>query len=259
MLLKRTRKFTNLLQNQGNAVEFSILSEGLRDAFEGASIYIVSRKGKILGYSLIEGFDNTPFDADWLDSGRMGEELNESLLRIGAISSGEEASRVINQNGMIVPIIGAGQRVGTLVVVDPEGTFGEGDILIGEFAATAIGMVISHGIEEEEEDEVIERRMARSAIKSLSHSEIVAMQHIFDELKDNEGLLVASRIADEAGITRSVIVNALRKLASANVIESRSLGMKGTYLRILNRELRDELERQRFPYPSGASMLKKQA
>lgn len=259
MLLKRTRKFTSLLQSQGNSVDFSSLSECLRDAFEDGSIYIVSRKGKILGYSLIEGFDNTPFDADWLDSGRMVDELNESLLRVGAISSGDEATKIIDENGMIVPIIGAGQRVGTLLVVNPQGTFDDDDLVIGEFAATTIGMVISHGIEEEEEDEVIERRMARSAIKSLSHSEIVAMQHIFDELEGNEGLLVASRIADQAGITRSVIVNALRKLASANVIESRSLGMKGTYLRILNRELREELERQRYPYHSGASMLKKQA
>ena len=93
--------------------------------------------------------------------------------------------------------------------------------------------------------------MARSAIKSLSYSEILAMQHIFDELDGDEGLLVASRIADQAGITRSVIVNALRKLASANVIESRSLGMKGTYLRILNRHIRDELDRQRYPYLTG--------
>ncbi|MGI6557768.1 MAG: hypothetical protein ACOX20_02005 [Limnochordia bacterium] len=141
----------------------------------------------------------------------------------------------------------------------PRGSTSDDDVIIGEFAGTVIGMVISHGLAEEEEDEEIEKRMARSAIKSLSHSEIVAMQYIFDELEGDEGLLVASRIADEAGITRSVIVNALRKLSSANVIESRSLGMKGTYLRILNRRLRAELERQRYPYPSGARMMKKQA
>lgn len=63
---------------------------------------------------------------------------------------------------------------------------------------------------------------------------------------------MASRIADEAEITRSVIVNALRKLASANVIESRSLGgMKGTYLRILNPEIRKEFEKQWYPHPKA--------
>ena len=41
-----------------------------------------------------------------------------------------------------------------------------------------------------------------------------------------EGLLVASKIADRVGITRSVIVNALRKFESAGLIETKSLGMK---------------------------------
>mgnify|MGYP002508452725 CR=1 FL=1 len=45
---------------------------------------------------------------------------------------------------------------------------------------------------------------------------------------------MASKIADRVGITRSVIVNALRKFESAGVIESRSSGMKGTYIKVLN-------------------------
>ena len=57
-----------------------------------------------------------------------------------------------------------------------------------------------------------------------------------------KGLLVASKIADRVGITRSVIVNALRKLESAGVIETRSLGMKGTYIRILNEQLMQSIE-----------------
>ena len=66
--------------------------------------------------------------------------------------------------------------------------------------------------------------------------------HIFDELDGDEGILVASKIADRVGITRSVIVNALRKFESAGVIESRSSGMKGTYIKVLNEVIFDELE-----------------
>jgi transcriptional pleiotropic repressor len=67
------------------------------------------------------------------------------------------------------------------------------------------------------------------------------VEHIFDELNGKEGLLVASKVADRVGITRSVIVNALRKLESAGVIETRSLGMKGTYIKILNDQLIDKI------------------
>ena len=73
-------------------------------------------------------------------------------------------------------------------------------------------------------------------------SELEAIQHIFDELEGTEGILVASKIADRVGITRSVIVNALRKFESAGVIESRSSGMKGTYITVLNEVIFDELD-----------------
>ena len=58
-------------------------------------------------------------------------------------------------------------------------------------------------------------------------------------------MLVASKIADRVGITRSVIVNALRKFESAGVIESRSSGMKGTYIKVLNPAVFDELKKIR--------------
>ena len=69
------------------------------------------------------------------------------------------------------------------------------------------------------------------------------MVHIFEELNGMEGILVASKIADKVGITRSVIVNALRKFESAGVIESRSSGMKGTYIKVLNDMVFDEVEK----------------
>ena len=48
------------------------------------------------------------------------------------------------------------------------------------------------------------------------------------------------------GITRSVIVNALRKLESAGIIESRSLGMKGTYLKVLISDIFEEVKKRDY-------------
>ena len=96
---------------------------------------------------------------------------------------------------------------------------------------------------EEIEEEARSKAVVQMAISSLSYSELEAIEHIFEELDGKEGLLVASKIADRVGITRSVIVNALRKLESAGVIESRSLGMKGTYIKVLNDKFLIELEK----------------
>ena len=96
---------------------------------------------------------------------------------------------------------------------------------------------------EENAEENRKIQIVKSAISTLSFSELEAITHIFEELEGNEGILVASKIADRVGITRSVIVNALRKFESAGVIESRSSGMKGTYIKVLNDVVFDELEK----------------
>ena len=86
--------------------------------------------------------------------------------------------------------------------------------------------------ESAEEDRKI--AVVHAALRTLSYSELEAISLIFQELHGTEGILVASKIADQAGITRSVIVNALRKFESAGIIESRSSGMKGTYIKVCN-------------------------
>ena len=97
-------------------------------------------------------------------------------------------------------------------------------------------------VNEENAEENRKIQIVKSAVSTLSCSELEAIIHIFDELDGNEGVLVASKIADRVGITRSVIVNALRKFESAGVIESRSSGMKGTYIKVLNDVVFDQLE-----------------
>ena len=83
--------------------------------------------------------------------------------------------------------------------------------------------------------------MVQMAIGTLSYSEIEAVQQIFAELDGNEGLLVASKSQTVPVSRVQVIVNALRKLESAGVIESRSLGMKGTRIKIINSKFKEEL------------------
>lgn len=248
VLYKRVSRLAQLVQREGTDVDFDELAACLAEISPGTSVYVINQSGKLLGYAPAGSWDSSSFDAGWLVERHLPAEVNEVLLKVGAISSGPEADRLVGHLAMIVPVVGMGRRVGTLLLVGQSEPFTQEDEILGEFAGTVAGMAIANALDEEEEGEVEERRRARSAIRSLSYSEIVAMQRILDELDGDEGLLVASRIADQAGITRSVIVNALRKLASANVIESRSLGMKGTYLRIINREVRAELERERFPY-----------
>ena len=181
-------------------------------------------------------------------------EYNEYLLKVIETSANiKQAGQCVFAGGIdcifsqqmltIVPINGAGDRLGTLILAKFEGEFTEDDLVLAEYSATVVGMEIIKSKSEEIEEEARKKAAVQIAIGTLSYSELEAVVHIFEELDGEEGLLVASKIADRVGITRSVIVNALRKFESAGVIESRSLGMKGTYIRVLNDRLLEELKK----------------
>ena len=128
----------------------------------------------------------------------------------------------------------AGERLGTLFIYKTEKPYDIDDIILCEYGTTVVGLEMLRAVNEENAEESRKLAVVKSAIGTLSFSEMQAIIHIFDELDGMEGVLVASKIADRVGITRSVIVNALRKFESAGVIESRSSGMKGTYIKVTN-------------------------
>ena len=193
-----------------------------------------------------------------LEDRQFPEEYTRNLFNVPETSSNLDINseytafpvenRDLFQAGLttIVPIIGGGERLGTLILSRLQNQFEDDDLILAEYGATVVGMEILREKAEEIEEEARSKAVVQMAISSLSYSELEAIEHIFEELDGNEGLLVASKIADRVGITRSVIVNALRKLESAGVIESRSLGMKGTYIKVLNNKFLIELENLKF-------------
>jgi transcriptional pleiotropic repressor len=221
-----------------------------------ANCYIVSRHGKVLGHSFVEGFTCEVIEEIVFKDIRFPEEYNDELLRIietrsnfkqesGSCVFKPNVDECIFNNSLItvVPIIGGGQRLGTLIMAKFSEKFTDEDLVLAEYGSTVVGMEILRSKAEKIEDEARKKAAVLVALGTLSYSELEAVEHIFEELNGNEGVLVASKIADRAGITRSVIVNALRKFESAGVIESKSLGMKGTYIRVLNENLLQELEK----------------
>ncbi len=155
---------------------------------------------------------------------------------------GFESSDIRKLQAIITPIEIAGERLGTLFIYKCDVQYDIDDIILCEYGSTVVGLEMLRAVNEESAEESRKVAVVKSAISTLSFSEMEAITHIFDELGGMEGILVASKIADRVGITRSVIVNALRKFESAGVIESRSSGMKGTYIKVLNDVVFDEIE-----------------
>lgn len=257
-LLQKTRIINSMLQAAaGKPVNFKEMAETLRDVID-SNIFVVSRRGKLLGYSINQQIENDRMKK-MLEDRQFPEEYTKNLFNVPETSSNLDINseytafpvenRDLFQAGLttIVPIIGGGERLGTLILSRLQDQFNDDDLILAEYGATVVGMEILREKAEEIEEEARSKAVVQMAISSLSYSELEAIEHIFEELDGNEGLLVASKIADRVGITRSVIVNALRKLESAGVIESRSLGMKGTYIKVLNNKFLIELENLKAP------------
>ena len=247
-LLDKTRKLNRLLKNaESSEISFSEISKVLKEMLQ-SNVLVLSKKGKVLGVSHEKSFDRIEELLADHRGMRIDESLNERLL--GVLSTRENvylqtlgfSNDTKECHGMIVPIDIAGERLGTLFMYRPNEVYDIEDIILCEYGATVIGMEMMRAENDETAEENRKQSGVRAALNTLSGSELEAMYCVFKELNGEDGLLVASKIAEQAGITRSIIVTGLKKLESAGIIESKSAGMKGTKVRICNEMLMEELE-----------------
>ena len=248
-LLDKTRKINKLLHNNNShKVVFNDICEVLSNILL-SNVLVISRKGKVLGIKNRQDIEVIDELINNEVGGYIDSLLNERLL--GVLSTKENVNLQtlgftadVSQGyqAIITPINIAGERLGTLFLYRKESMYEIDDIILSEYGTTVVGLEMLRSVNEESAEETRKEQIVQSAISTLSFSELEAIIHIFDELDGTEGILVASKIADRVGITRSVIVNALRKFESAGVIESRSSGMKGTYIKVVNDYVFTELE-----------------
>ncbi len=249
-LLDKTRKINKLLHNNhSQRVDFNDICDVLSSILE-SNVLVISQKGKVLGagcWNNIEridelitadvgGFVDKMFNERLL--GVLSTKENVNLLTLGFTSGNERKYKAL-----IAPVDIAGERLGTLFMYKCINDYDIDDIILCEYGATVVGLEMMNSVCNENAEDERKKKIVKSAISTLSASELQAIKAVFDALDGTEGILVASRIADNTGITRSVIVNALKKFDSAGVISTKSSGMKGTKIKVLNEAVFDAIKR----------------
>jgi len=229
---------------QESALEYSALTQELCTEFAKllSTNVLVCRKDGTYASAAGEWFGQesaaqlaqlTPSKLLTLD----GYKTNVSLRALHVLPDNES-----DRPAVVMPLRAKGAAIGTALFFKGK-TFTDDELACVEWFAATAALLLGFQAVTQSGDDDRNRKAVRTALSALSYSEFEAVTSIFAELAANEGLVVASKIADKVGITRSVIVNALRKLESAVVIETRSLGMKGTYIRVINAYLFEELNR----------------
>ena len=219
-LLDKTRKINKLLHNNhSHRVEFNDICEVLSGILE-SNILVISQKGKILGAASYSGIDKIGELITADTGGFVDNMLNERLL--GVLSTKENVNLLTlgfsggserKFKALIAPVDIAGERLGTLFIYKCVADYDIDDIILCEYGATVVGLEMMSSVNNENAEDERKKKIVKSAIKTLSASELQAVKAVFAHMDGMDGILVASRIADDTGITRSVIVNALKKCA----------------------------------------------
>lgn len=247
-LLTQLREINKLLQMKkwmtpsNMDLPFSELSEVIGRMLK-LDVFIVSHSGKLLGWNDENNVGNVRIE-EFVVNRQFPQYYIHHLLAIVdtveniavdsvlSIFPIEEKDMYKDSLTTIVPIFFSGKRLGWLIAGRTKDPFLANDLILVEHVATIIATELLHWRAAQKESEAREKKDVQLAFRSLSYSECSAIKVLFHQLDGLELKITASKIATEHHITRSVIVNAIRKLESAGIITSRSLGMKGTYIRI---------------------------
>lgn len=237
----------HLLSSEPSEIDFPLksLSVALGDLLD-ANIYIINSEGLLHGY----------YEQYRVNTGRIRNMLEKKILpynymkRLDALGNTtknikiddnltifpvEKRSHYPDALTTLVPIEMSGERLGMLIIGRLEESMNELDTLVAEHAASMIGVEMAFDYARHKVETKKQIKNAELALSALSKSEKNAIRGIFNVMgEEKEMRLIASDIADDLGITRSIIVNSLRKLVTASVINQRSMGMKGTFIKILN-------------------------
>ena len=251
-LLDKTRKLNKLLHNNStNVFLFNDICGVLSEILE-SNVLVLSKKGKILGIGDCFGAYGEGDDWNKVEIGTLiDSDLNERLLSVLSTKEnvnletlGFDREAAGQYHVIISPIDIASERLGTLFCYRPENAYTLDDIILTEYGDAIVGLEMLRSLNEESAEELRARQIVKSAYATLSASEQEAAAHVIREVSSCNGMIIASKLADREGITRSVIVNAIRKLESAGIIDSRSSGMKGTYIKILNDKILEVIEQE---------------
>ncbi len=253
-LLDQIKQLNEILKKSAiEIISFDELTKELSEILS-ANTYVSNLEGKMLSYKTSSAYTCEINDAA-LREKEFPTEFNEELLSYKDTESnmytqapnciyGEKGECIFKDRYLtVIPIIGTGKRLGSFVLAKYGSKFTEDEIIVCEYAAAIVAMELIKLEEEKYKDRLTKITAVKMAYAALSFSEQEAIVLIIKGIDNREGLVIASTIANEAKITRSVISNALRKLESAGIIQTRSLGMKGTYIKIINDYLLSEIEK----------------
>ena len=155
-LLQKTRKISAILQEgRHSKADFETMAMRL-SAILDSVVFILDNEGNILGYDSSIDYSNERLD-DMIKTGRVTNNYISAALKVYStkvdipfrhelsIFPIEEEERFDGKSfTVLLPVRGAGERLGTLVIGKLDESFNDDDLVLAEYASTVVGIEILH-------------------------------------------------------------------------------------------------------------------
>ena len=247
-LLTKVRELIAYFHSCGEQVGFADIGE-LAQRILDASVHIFSREGGLFDTGAHAG--RCGLSDTGVVSSLIGEFNKVNHTRVFISENGECPFKAGNCNfehrlHVVTPLFYGGKRVGTLIYTKDTGVYDELDIALAELIAMLAAQALYNDVLNREKKMGRQKAEIRQAAQSLSYTERRAAEAVIRAALAEDGVINVSRVAAQENITRSVVAGAIRKLESAGIIRVRSLGMKGSYIIVVNPYALEEFSSESF-------------
>ncbi|MBR1660749.1 MAG: hypothetical protein IJ694_00510 [Acidaminococcaceae bacterium] len=216
------------------------------------SVYVLDGAGAVLGYALQDGQECGLLRAKALFRRRFPRKMKKLFGNAEGMACIRHHEFVCpfqenvlcaypERHTVVVPMGCFGKGTGTLLLIRNDGGFCEEELLLAEYAAVTVGYRLEMELQVSRLKQSGKMMMVQSGLSTLSYSEWQGIVCLLQELNGMEGTVVVDKIAKQTGASRMAILNALRKLASAGLLQTNSMGSKGIHIKIKNEFLLEEI------------------
>ncbi|MEG2081892.1 MAG: hypothetical protein RR011_01540, partial [Oscillospiraceae bacterium] len=141
----------------------------------------------------------------------------------------------------LYPIYSNFKKVAGMLLIRYGVDFDESDYILCEYTSAIVSLEMLRQEQVRTEQRALEIAQAKLSTNFLTPSEISAVKTALEEIEYSQGNIFLNAVASKCYSTQSTVTSALKKMESAGVITTKSQGVKGKYVKVLNRFLKSEL------------------
>lgn len=219
-----------------------------------ANIYLFEPDGRIFSYATSDKFycahNEDSLKAQFLPEAyqeifKQGDETRFNVYEESPLCTCEGVDACIYKNRYysMVPVFCNFQKRAGILLIRYGGAFGTDEEVLCEYTSAIVSLEFVRAETERIRRQGVQMARAQLAVDALSFSELVAANAALAALpqESGEGTVMLNTVSGQTYVTHSTVSGALKKLETAGVIKTKSMGVKGKYIRMSNPYLLEEI------------------